>query len=206
MIPVNDTHAPAGDAPPTSPPQAGQVRLDLFDASTLDRGRPRWVEAAWILVKCAFFAPSFPWPNRLKRFLLRRFGATIGKGVVIRPRVNIHFPWRFRVGDHCWIGDGCQILNIADVTFESHVALAHEVYVAAGSHDIRSATMKGDYRPILIKSGTWVASRAFVGPGVTIHENCVVGAAAVVMKDIGPAVVVAGNPARVIRPRVIDRP
>src|SRR3954470_7418048 len=200
MPAVNDTQPLAGDAQSTSA-HGGQIRLDLFDNSAIDRGRPRWVEALWILVKCTFFAPTFPWPNRLKRFLLRRFGATIGKGVVIRPRVNIHFPWRFHVGDHCWIGDGCQILNIADVTFESQVALAHEVYVAAGGHDIRSATMKGDHRPILIKSGTWVASRAFVGPGVTIHENCVVGAGAVVMRDIGPAVVVIGNPATVIRPR-----
>lgn len=183
-----------------------KIRLDLFDARSLDRGRPRVVEALWVLTKCFFFISPLPWPSRFKCALLRMFGAKIGTGVVIRPRVNIHFPWRLVVGNHCWIGDGCQLLSIASITFQDHVALAHEVYVAAGGHDIQSATMAGKHEPILVKSGTWIASRAFIGPGVTIEQDCVVGAAAVVMKSIGPAVVVAGNPARVIRPRVIDRP
>jgi putative colanic acid biosynthesis acetyltransferase WcaF len=183
-----------------------QVRLDLFDNSSLDRGRPRWFEALWVLTRCFFFTTSLPWPNGMKRVLLRRFGAKVGKGVVIRPGVYVHFPWRLVVGDHCWIGDSCQLLNIAPITFEDHVALAHEVYLAAGGHDIRSATMAGKHAPILIKTGSWVASRAFIGPGVTVHERVVVGAAAVVMRDVGPDVVVAGNPAKVIGPRVIDRP
>ena len=183
-----------------------KIRLDLFDARSFDRGRPRLVEALWVLTKCFFFVTPLPWPSSFKCFLLRLFGAKIGNGVVIRPRVNVHFPWRLSVGNHCWIGDGCQLLSIAPITFEDHVALAHEVYVAAGGHDIRSATMAGKHEPILVKSGTWIASRAFIGPGVTIEGDCVVGAAAVVMKSIGPAVVVIGNPAQVIRPRVIDRP
>jgi putative colanic acid biosynthesis acetyltransferase WcaF len=189
-------------APPAAPPQ---VRLDLFKPEG-DRGRSRLVEALWVLTKCAFFVTPLPWPNALKRALLRMFGAQIGAGVILRPGVNIHFPWRLKVGNHCWIGDGTQLLNIAPITFEDHVALAHQVYVAAGGHDIRSATMAPKHAPVLVKTGTWIASRAFVGPGVTIHERCVIGAGAVVVKDVGPDVVVGGSPARVIGPRVIDRP
>jgi putative colanic acid biosynthesis acetyltransferase WcaF len=203
QTPAAQMEHPAPVAPSAPPPQ---LRLDLFDNSKFDRGRPRWVEALWILAKCFFFATPFPWPNKLKRVLLRMFGASVGKGVIIRPGVSVHFPWRLKVGDHCWIGDSCVLLSIAPITFEDHVALAHEVYVAAGGHDIRSATMAGQHAPVLVKTGTWIASRAFVGPGVTIHERVVVGAGAVVMKDVGPDVVVAGNPAKVIRPRVIDRP
>ena len=197
--PATPTEVPVRTSPP-------QIRLDLFDNSGFDRGRPRWVEALWILVKCFFFVTPLPWPNGLKRMLLRTFGASVGKGVIIRPGVSVHFPWRLKVGNHCWIGDSTVLLNIAPITFEDHVALAHEVYIAAGGHDIRSATMAGRHAPVLVKTGTWIASRAFVGPGVTIHERVVVGAGAVVMKDVGPDVVVAGNPAKVIRPRVIDRP
>jgi putative colanic acid biosynthesis acetyltransferase WcaF len=86
------------------------------------------------------------------------------------------------------------------------VALAHDVYIAAGGHDIGSATMAPKNEPILVKSGTWIASRAVIGPGVTINEDVVVGAGAVVMKSVDASVVVAGNPAKVIRPRVIERP
>jgi putative colanic acid biosynthesis acetyltransferase WcaF len=189
--------------PPTTDPQ---VRLDLFDKSSLDRGRPRVVEALWVLTRCFFFVTPLPWPDAMKRSLLRLFGARVGRGVIIRPGVYVHFPWRLAVGDHCWIGEGCQLLNIAPITFDDHVALGHQVYLAAGSHDIRSATMSGKYEPIRVKTGSWIASRAFIGPGVTVHERVVVGAAAVVMRDVGPDVVVAGNPAKVIGPRVIDRP
>ena len=191
--------------PTTTPHPAPQVRLDLFKPDA-DRGRSRAVEVLWVVTRCAFFTTQLPWPNALKRSLLRLFGAKIGAGVIVRPGVNVHFPWRLVVGNHCWIGDGTVLLNIAPITFEDHVALAHQVYVAAGGHDIRSATMAPKHAPVVVKSGTWIASRAFVGPGVTIHERCVVGAGSVVVKDIGPDVVVGGSPARVIGQRVIDRP
>lgn len=202
-VPANDPTS--GPTPPTAP-TGPQVRLDLFDNSGFDRGRPRWVEALWILTKWAFFVTPLPWPNGWKRLLLRVFGAKVGKGVIIRPGVNVHFPWRLSVGNHCWIGESAHLLSIAPITFEDHVALGHQVYIAAGSHDIRSATMAPQHAPVLVKTGTWIASRAFIGPGVTVRERVVVGAGAVVIKDVGPDVVVAGNPARVIRPRVIDRP
>ena len=183
-----------------------KVRLDRFDGSGIVRGRPRWFEALWILARVMFIQSALPYPMKFKRVVLRMFGAKIGKGVVLRPRINIHFPWKLEVGDHCWIGDGCQILNIEPIVFESQVALVHEVYMAAAGHDIRSATMAPGNKPILVKGGTWIASRAFVGPGVTIGNNVVVGAGAVVMKDVEDDVIVAGNPAKVIRERIIDRP
>ena len=182
------------------------VRLDQFDHSKVKRQRSRFTQIVWLLTQCAFFDTAFPWPYSIKRFLLRRFGGDVGKGVVLRSRIYIHSPWMLDIGNHCWIGDGCQLLSVAKITFEDHVALAHQVYIAAGGHDIRSATMVPKNEPITVKSGTWIASCAFIGPGVTVHENTVVGAAAVVMKDVGPNEVIAGNPGRVIRERVIDRP
>ena len=172
----------------------------------MDRGRSRLVEVLWCFVRWAFIDTALPWPYAIKRGWLRLFGASIGKGVVIRTRVYVHYPWRLTVGNHCWIGDGSQLLSIARIKMEDHSALAHEVYLAAGGHDIQSATMAPRNEPITIKSGTWIASRAFVGPGVTVHENVVIAAGAVVMKDVEPGVVVAGNPAKVIRQRQIDRP
>src|ERR1035437_4993246 len=82
-----------------------RVRLDLFDSRQgLDRGRPKLVEALWYLVKCALFLTPLPFPSSLKRSVLRLFGARVGNGVVIKPRVNIHFPWKLAVGDFTWIG------------------------------------------------------------------------------------------------------
>lgn len=187
---------------PDSPAEEYQgQRNDLFRTTGLDRGRPRYIEIAWYFVKVWFFLSPWPWPNRLKRWLLIRFGAKVGKSPNIRPRVSIHFPWKLEIGDYCWIGDSCEILNLEPFVMEDHVALAHEVYIAAASHNIRSKTMAYANKPVRIKRGCWVATRAMIGPGVTIGENCVIGAGAIVLKSVPPNSIVGSNLAKVIGTR-----
>ena len=178
------------------------VRNDLFDKNSgFDRGRGLVVEAAWRLTSLLFFLTPVPWPSAIRRTLLRCFGARIGKGFYIRARVNIHFPWKLEVGDNCWIGESCELLNLEPVVLGDNVALAHEVYLAAAGHNTRSRSMAYANRPINVRSGTWIATRAFVGPGVTIGSNCVVAACAVVIRDVPDNWIVAGNPARHISDR-----
>jgi putative colanic acid biosynthesis acetyltransferase WcaF len=191
----------------TPPPDSySGVRNDLFVPTGLDRGRSKSVEVLWYLVKLVFFMSGWPWPSRLRRALLIMFGAKVGKGLLTRPRLCIHFPWKLEIGDNCWIGEGCQILNLEPVVFEDNVALAHEVYVAAASHDIRSKTLAYANKPVRIKRGTWVATRAFIGPGVVIGENCVVGACAIVLKSVPDNSIVGSNLAQVIGERVLTNP
>jgi len=188
----------------TSPKGLSEVRNDLFDRTQgLNRGRSRRVEALWYLCKVVFL-PPIPWPSSLRRLLLVKFGASIGRDLNIREGVNIHFPWKLSVGSHCWIGHETIILNLEPVIIRDHVALAHQVYLAAAGHDIRSRTMAYRNRPIVIEQGCWIATRAFVGPGVTIGEYAVVAAGAVVVKDVPPRTVVGGNPAREIARREFD--
>jgi len=180
------------------------VRLDKFDkAIGLCRGKPFWFEALWCIVKCAFFLSPLPWPKFAKRRLLILFGAKIGKGFVIRPRVNIHMPWKLIVGDHCWIGEDCEFLNFETIRLEDHVAIAHRVYLAAGGHDYTDHTMPYKNGPITIQYGTWVASCVFIGPNVVIGEHSVVGAGSVVVRSVPPWSIVHGNPATVVRKRVL---
>ncbi len=182
-----------------------RVRNDLFDPSVgLDRGRPRSIEILWYMCKMTFFLSALPWPSSLKRLLLLAFGAKVGKGFVIRPRVNIHMPWKLRIGDHCWIGERTEILNLETVVLENHVALAHDVYLAAAGHDISSLTMAYKNRPIVIREGTWVASRVFVNPGITIGPGAVVLSGAVVTKDVGRDSIAGGNPAKEIGRRSFE--
>lgn len=186
----------------TPPP----VRNDLFDKSRFDRGRPKRVEAAWYLIKIVFFLSAWPWPVGLKVRILRAFGCEVGIGLVLRPRVNIHFPWRLTIGDHCWIGERTEILNLASVVLEDHCTLSHDVYLAAAGHDTSSASMAYKNRPIRIGRSAWVTTRAFVGPGVTVGEGAVIGAGAVVMRDVEPNSVMVGNPAVAVATRRITRP
>ncbi len=182
------------------------VRNDLFDKSEFDRGRPRAVEAAWYIIKLIFFLSPLPWPSGLKCRLLRDFGCTVGSGLVLRPRVNIHFPWKLEIGDHVWIGERTEILNLETVILEDHSTLSHDVYIAAAGHDSSSATMAYKNRPVRVGRSAWVTSRAFIGPGVTVGEGAVVGAGAVVLRDVEPMSVMVGNPAVRVATRRIRRP
>lgn len=186
----------------TSPPP---VRNDLFDKARFDRGRSKTVEAAWYLIKVVFFLSAWPWPVTLKVRLLRAFGCQVGTGLVLRPRVNIHFPWKLTIGDHCWIGERTEILNLENVVLEDHSTLSHDVYLAAAGHDSSSASMAYKNRPIRIGRSAWVTTRAFVGPGVTVGEGAVIGAGAVVLNDVEPSAVMVGNPAVAVAVRQITR-
>lgn len=179
------------------------IRLARFSPGEFDRGRGRAVEAMWWIAKVLFIQSNVPWPMGMKRALLRMFGAQVGKGLYIRSRVNIHFPWKLSIGNDVWIGEGTTILNMDRVTIESDVAIAHEVYIAAAGHDIRDPRFKYDNRPIRICRGAWLATRSFVGPGVTVNVGGVVAAGAVAVRDVMAWSVVAGVPAVKIADRVL---
>ena len=162
------------------------------------------VPVAWIgtyLTKIAFFLTALPWPSRLKASLLRLFGARVGKGVKIKPRVNIHMPWKLDVGDHCWIGEEAFILNFEPVTIGSQVVISQRAFLCTGNHDYGRPEMPYRNEPIDIGDGAWVGASVFVGPGVRVGSECVVGAGSMVTGDLPAGMVCAGNPAVPVRPR-----
>lgn len=173
-----------------------RMRLDLFDATrNLDRGRPAWFEAVWYLVKIVFFLSPLPWPSSLKRALLRAFGAKIGPGVVIKPRVNIHFPWRLEVGAHSWIGEEVFILNLEAVQIGNHACISQRAFLCTGNHDFRDERFSFTSAAIYVGDGAWVGAAVFVAPGVVIGEEAVVTAGSVVLKSLPAGMVCSGNPA-----------
>jgi len=174
---------------------ATSLRLDRYDNSDFDRGATRFKEALWVLCKCAFFLHPFPWPAALRVRLLRLFGAKIGGGVVIRSGVNITFPWRFETGDHVWIGEEVYILSLAQVTLGSHVCLSQRAFLCTGSHDWRRETFDLQTRSIVVENSVWISAQVFVGPGVRIGKNSVIGAGTVVMKTVPGDSLAKGNPA-----------
>ena len=155
------------------------IDLSLFRNDAFERGAPAWKEAAWWMVRSLCFAPWFPLPSALKVLLLRAFGARIGTGVVIRSRVNITFPWRFRCGDHVWIGDEVLILSLAEVTLGSNVCVSQRAFLCTGSHDFKSPGFDLITAPIEIGDSAWVAAQAFVGPGAVVPPGTMVKAGTV---------------------------
>ena len=172
--------------------------LHRYDNSDFDRGAPRWKEALWVAARIVFFQNSTPWPSSLRTFLLRAFGAKVGRGVVIRSNVNISFPWRLIIGEHVWIGEEVGILSLAQVLIESNVCISQRAYLCTGSHDFRQEDFKLKVAPITIRRGSWIAACAFVAPGVEVGSGAVVSAGSVVFENVSPNSLVRGNPASVV--------
>jgi putative colanic acid biosynthesis acetyltransferase WcaF len=180
---------------------ASAVDLAAYRPTNYSPGRGRMVRAAWYLTSLLLFEGGlFPFSS-IKAGILRAFGARIGRGLVIKPRVRIKFPWRLTVGDHCWIGESAWIDNLAEVCLGDHVCVSQGVYLCTGSHDFRSRTFALITRPIQVQSGAWVAARATVLCGVSIGSNAVIAAGSVVSRDVAPGWIVGGNPAQQIKLR-----
>ncbi|MDR7127778.1 putative colanic acid biosynthesis acetyltransferase WcaF [Algoriphagus sp. 4150] len=173
-----------------------KVNLSLFDASKgLDRGAGRATEVLWYFVKMFFFLSPFPYPSSFKARLLRLFGAKVGIGLVIKPRVNIHFPWKLSIGNHVWIGEGAFLLNFEPLIIGNNVCISQRAFLCGGNHDYRDPSMPYRNGPITLMDGAWVGASVFVGPNVTVGIDTVLAASSVVTKSVPHNSIIRGNPA-----------
>lgn len=140
---------------------------------------------------------------RARCLLLKAFGAKIGQSVHIYPSAIIYMPWNLVVGDFSAIGEDALIYNLGKVTIGNNVTISHRAHLCAGTHDYSDPLLPLLKPPIVLEDNVWVCAEAFVGPGATVREGAVVGAAAVVTKDVEAWTVVAGNPATAIKKRVL---
>lgn len=139
-----------------------------------------------------------------KVFLLRLFGAKIGSDVVVKPKVNIKYPWKLTIGNHCWIGEGVWIDNLAEVTIEDHVCVSQGAFLICGNHNYKRSSFDLMIAPIILKEGSWVGAKSSVGPGVTLHEHSILSLGSVTSSDLEAFTIYRGNPAVKINMRSID--
>jgi len=157
--------------------------LSKFDASAYDRGRSKIWQILWFTFSFLIFQ-KFWFPNRFRSSALRFFGAKIGKNVFIRHDVRIMWPWKFEVGDNCWLGEGARFINLENISIGDDVCISQEAMLCTGSHDHRISDFPYRNRPITIADGVWIAARATVLPGVTIGAQSVIAAQEIVRSDI----------------------
>ncbi|MDF5723883.1 MAG: hormogonium polysaccharide biosynthesis acetyltransferase HpsU [Rhizonema sp. PD37] len=172
------------------------VDLRKYDQSWFDRGRAGWYILLWWLVQAIAF-PLTPHPlNNWRCSLLRLFGACIGKSVIIRPTARFTYPWKVFIGDYTWIGDDVILYSLDNINIGEHCVVSQKSYLCTGSHDISDPTFKLKTASITIGNGAWIATDCFVGPGVKIGANAVIGARSSVFSDIPSAQVCWGTPCR----------
>ena len=160
--------------------------------------------ALWYFYQLVFFRSRlFPFSGSLKS-ILRAFGAKIGKGVVIKPGVNIKYPWNLEIGDHTWIGESVWIDNLAKVKIGSHVCISQGAMLECGDHDYSKSTFDLMVNDIIIEDGVWVCAQAFISGGTHCKSHSVLTARSTAPKALEEYGVYRGNPATKIKERVIS--
>lgn len=157
----------------------------------------------WLLVSAVFFRHSLCLGSGYKRTLLRFFGAQIGKGVVIKPSVQIKYPWKLKVGDYSWLGEHCWIDNLGEVSIGAHCCLSQRSMLLCGNHDYTKANFDLLVGNITLENGAWLGAGAMIGPGVTMGSHSVLAAMSMASSDLKPYTIYRGNPAVEVRERRI---
>ena len=176
-------------------------RLDLFRLPSGFRGRAAVYVQLWWIVQGLLFKPLPQICYPIRRGLLRAFGATIGNGVLIRPGVEVTFPWKLVIGDHSWIGDDVTLYTLGPITIGANTVISQKSYICAADHDYAHVTFPIRERPIRIGDQVWIGGDVWVGPGVTIADGAVIGARSNVINDMPEAMVCVGSPCRPLRHR-----
>lgn len=158
-------------------------RLSGFTGAGYDKGRPFPIQALWVLAS-SLCVERIWCPSSLRVQILRGFGAKIGHGVVIRNRVRVHWPWKLTIGNDVWVGVDSWLLNLEPIDIGSDVCISQGAFLCTGSHRADSPTFEYDNAAIRIEDEAWVAARAIVLRGVTVGRRAIVGAGALVVKDV----------------------
>lgn len=163
--------------------------------TTHDAGAGKVRQILWYFVNLIFFKSAWNVSSGLKIFLLRLFGAKVGSGVVLKPMVNIKYPWKLVVSDYSWIGEGCWIDNLSDVLIGTSVTLSQGSMLLTGSHDHTRTTFDFISQPIQLEDGVWIGARAVVYGGVTVRSHAILGINSVAESDLEAFTIYKGNPA-----------
>ena len=180
-----------------------RVDLSKFNNAWYEPGRGPLLRLLWYVLNACLLQSSLNPSSGVKVRLLRLFGARIGVGVVLKPSLNVKYPWNLSIGDHSWIGEAVWLDSLAPILIGSNACISQGVYFCTGNHDWSDPAFGLVLKPIVIEDGAWVGARATVLPGVTVATHSIVSAGSVIAKDTEPYLVYAGNPAVAVKTRSI---
>lgn len=188
----------------TSDPTSSEARPRCFKPyrNTLTL-RNRAGRLLWSIVYCVAFRPT---PRQLtgwRRMVLRAFGARMGVGTAVHSSARIWAPWNLEMDDFACLAWNVECYCVDKVRLGKRATVSQFAHLCTASHDIDDPNTPLVTAPISIGDGAWVFAGAFIGPGVSLAEGAVAAAHAVVVKDIPAWTIAGGNPAKMIRQRVV---
>lgn len=204
-LPRSSPQAPAAstNGASSSDPQPLPDAVQMQPEPSPWSSREKVGRALWMVVGRPLFRLSFHNWYRYRRLLLTLFRAKVGKRAAIRPTVHIEIPWTLHVEDDVTVGDYAILYGLGSIHIGKRVTISQYAHLCAGTHDYTNPRFPLIRAPINIEDDVWIGADAFIGPGVTVGRLSVVGARASAYKDLPPAKVYTGNPARPIKDRVL---
>jgi len=159
--------------------------------------------AAWRLTWLTIWRVAHWRLTGVRSAILRLFGARVGRGTALRASTWIEMPWQLTLGDRCLFGDNVTLYNLGEISIDDDTVVSQGAHLCAGTHDYTDPAFPLKRATIRIGKHAWIAAEAFVGPDIEIGDGAVVGARAVVTRNVEPWTVVGGNPAKPIKDRKV---
>jgi len=178
-----------------------KTNLASYSTNNYAPGSNPITRICWYFTNIVFFMNPLNPFSSIKVLLLRLFGAKIGKGVNMKPSVNIKYPWRLTIGDYAWIGEKVWIDNLANVSVGEHCCISQGVILLCGNHNYKLETFNLIVGDIILEEGVWIGANAIVCPGVTCQSHAMLTAGSVATKTLEAYTIYQGNPAVKIRDR-----
>ncbi len=157
----------------------------------------------WFIFGRMFVNTYFPVPLFFKILIIRLFGGTIAKGVVLKPKLNIKYPWFLEIGENSWIGEKVWIDNLALVKIGKNVCISQGAMLLTGNHNYKSSKFDLITAGIELNDGVWIGAQSLVGPGVICEENSILSLGSVASGKLMANKIYRGNPAIIVRKREI---
>lgn len=180
------------------------VRLDRYTPGSYTPGAPYWQQILWYFIGSPLFKSYwFPFSS-FKVWLVCKFGAKVGKGVRIKPGITLKFPWRLSIGNYVWLGENVWLDNLAQIFIDDHVCVSQGAYFCTGNHNWKDPNFGLKLGEIYLEAGSWIGAYARIGPGVTVGYGTVLCLGSVTGQSLQPMAIYAGNPAKMIRTRVME--
>ncbi|MCB9233618.1 MAG: colanic acid biosynthesis acetyltransferase WcaF [Bacteroidia bacterium] len=178
--------------------------LSKYDNSWYKPGGNFLSRRLWFLINAWFLInPALPFSG-LRVFWLKIFGAKIGRGVIIKPGVNVKYPWNLEVGDYTWIGERVWIDNLVRVKIGAHACLSQGAMLLTGNHNYKKSTFDLMVEEIELEDGVWIGAQALVSAGVKCGSHAVLAVNSVAVSDLKPWTIYQGNPAVEVRERKME--
>ncbi|MCK5907632.1 MAG: WcaF family extracellular polysaccharide biosynthesis acetyltransferase [Flavobacteriales bacterium] len=181
-----------------------KTSLENYTTGDFKIGRGKIIQLLWYITNVLFLINPLNPISSLKVFLLKIFGAKMGKGVVVKPGVNIKYPWKLTVGNHVWIGENVWIDNLDEVKIGDNSVLSQGAMLLCGNHNFKKSSFDLITKPIVLEEGVWIGAKCTVTGGVVCKSHSVLAVNSVASINLDAYSIYRGNPAERIKSREIE--